>query len=227
MEPKKSASKDFENKKMLFFQTGLIITLLLVFSAFQWKSYSRLSTEFPEGPFVFIDDDPPPPVIPARPLPPPPPPVDFTPVPDDTRDDVPDFNLGTTEALASSQVPDYPTLELPVRKEEAPDENIIFIAVEEMPEFPGGSAALMSYLAKNTRYPALAKSLGINGTVFVSFVVEPDGSISNVQLARGIGGGCDEEAIRVISSLPRWKPGMQAGKPVRVAYSARIVFKLQ
>ena len=85
----------------------------------------------------------------------------------------------------------------------------------------------MEYVAKNIKYPQIARETGIQGRVFVSFVVEPDGSISNVKLLRGIGGGCDEEAMRVIKSLPKWKPGKQRGKAVRVSYQIPVFFKLQ
>ena len=106
-------------------------------------------------------------------------------------------------------------------------EQEIFQIVEEMPSSPGGEAKLMEYVAKNIKYPQIARETGIQGRVFVGFVVEPDGSISNVKLLRGIGGGCDEEAMRVIKSLPKWKPGKQRGKAVRVSYQIPVFFKLQ
>jgi protein TonB len=111
--------------------------------------------------------------------------------------------------------------------EEEVSETEIFQIVEEMPSFPGGEGKLMEYVAKNIKYPQIARETGIQGRVFVGFVVEPDGSISNVKLLRGIGGGCDEEAMRVIKSLPKWKPGKQRGKPVRVSYQIPVFFKLQ
>ena len=112
-------------------------------------------------------------------------------------------------------------------EEEEVQEQEIFQIVEEMPSFPGGEAKLMEYVAKNIKYPQIARETGIQGRVFVGFVVEPDGSISNVKLLRGIGGGCDEEAMRVIKSLPKWKPGKQRGKAVRVSYQIPVFFKLQ
>ena len=96
-----------------------------------------------------------------------------------------------------------------------------------MPEFPGGSAKLMEYIQKNIKYPMMARESDIQGRVFVNFVVEPDGSISNVAVLRGIGGGCDEEAVRVVNSMPKWKPGKQRGSAVRCAYTVPIIFKLQ
>jgi TonB family protein len=95
-----------------------------------------------------------------------------------------------------------------------------------MPEFPGGEKGLMEYVSNNVKYPEEAKNKNIAGRVFVSFVVEKDGSINEVKVLRGIGGGCDEEAVRVIKSMPKWKPGKQNGKPVRVNFQMPFVFKL-
>ena len=112
-------------------------------------------------------------------------------------------------------------------EEEEVQEQEIFQIVEEMPAYPGGDAKLMEYVAKNIKYPQIARETGIQGRVFVGFVVEPDGSVSNVKVLRGIGGGCDEEAMRVVKSMPKWKPGKQRGKAVRVSYMLPVNFKLQ
>jgi protein TonB len=106
------------------------------------------------------------------------------------------------------------------------DPNKIFTSVEQVPEFPGGLDAFGRYLGKNIRYPAVARENGTQGRVIVSFVCERDGSLTDVKVARGIGDGCDEEAVRVIKSSPKWKPGIQNGRPVRVAYSVPISFTL-
>ena len=108
----------------------------------------------------------------------------------------------------------------------AKNESQKFLVVEEMPIFIGGEKAMYSYIAQNINYPEKAKIAGISGRVFVSFVVEKDGSISEVELLRGIGSGCDEEAIRVIESMPKWKAGKQHGKEVRVQYRMPIKFVL-
>ena len=105
-------------------------------------------------------------------------------------------------------------------------EEEIFKIVEEMPSFPGGEAKLMEFVGENIKYPQIARETGIQGRVFVNFVVEPDGSVSNVSVLRGIGGGCDEEAMRVIKSMPKWKPGKQRGKAVRVSYQIPVYFRL-
>ena len=121
----------------------------------------------------------------------------------------------------------------PEKKKEAskpnmtPDKNGVYQICEQMPEFPGGEKALMDYVSKNVVYPQEAQNKGISGRVFVSFIVEKDGSVSNVKVQRGIGGGCDEEAVRVISAMPNWKPGKMKGEPVRVSYMMPITYKLQ
>lgn len=103
----------------------------------------------------------------------------------------------------------------------------VFLSVEENPEFPGGPAKLLEYIQKNLEYPEAARENEIQGRVFVGFIVEEDGSVSNVKILRGIGYGCDEEAIRLADSLPKFKPGKQRGKPIRVQYTLPIVFKLK
>jgi protein TonB len=107
-----------------------------------------------------------------------------------------------------------------------PDPEKVFISVEEKPEFPGGDTERVKFLINNLTYPLEAKEVGVSGTVYLGFVVERDGSISNITLLRGIGGGCDEEAIRVVKMMPKWKPGMQQGHEVRVQFMLPIKFTL-
>ena len=106
------------------------------------------------------------------------------------------------------------------------DSSEMFVVVEVSPEYPGGDQARLKYLGENIGYPKEAIELGIQGTVYVSFVIEKDGTISNVKVLRGIGGGCDEEAVRVALNMPKWKPGTQKGKPVRVQFNMPIKFVL-
>ncbi|MCE1198776.1 MAG: TonB family protein [Marinilabiliales bacterium] len=112
-----------------------------------------------------------------------------------------------------------------VQQEEKKEE--VFVVVEEMPEFPGGEAALRTYIAKAIVYPTVAQENGIQGKVFVTFVVNKDGSVSNAKVARGVDPSLDTEALRVVNSLPKGKPGNQRGVPVRVSYTVPISFKLQ
>jgi protein TonB len=106
------------------------------------------------------------------------------------------------------------------------DPNQIFTSVEQVPEFPGGLDKFGAYLGKAIRYPAVARENGTQGRVIVTFVVEKDGSLTDIKVTRGIGSGCDEEAVRVLKNSPKWKPGIQNGRPVRVQYSVPISFTL-
>ena len=130
--------------------------------------------------------------------------------------------LGTSQ-LAGAQQPD--TLRMDTIEKVAEDGEI-FGKVEEMPSFPGGEVKLVEYIAKNLNYPQEAIEKGIEGRVFVGFIIDVDGSVTDVKLLRGIGGGCDEEAIRVIKSLPKWRPAKQNGVFSRVSYQIPVNFKL-
>ena len=99
--------------------------------------------------------------------------------------------------------------------------------VEKQPEFPGGTDSMFAFIQRNIRYPEEAKRSGIEGRVFVTFVIEKDGQVSNAKILRDIGGGCGEEALRVVNSMPKWKPGTQRGNPVRVQFNLPIMFQLQ
>ena len=103
----------------------------------------------------------------------------------------------------------------------------VYEKVEVMPEFPGGDQAMMDFVAKNVQYPKEAMEKEISGRVLVGFIVEKDGSISETEVVKGIGGGCDEEAVRVVKAMPKWKPVKQKGKPVRVHFMLPLTFKLQ
>ncbi len=106
-------------------------------------------------------------------------------------------------------------------------ESEIFVVVEEMPSFPGGDKALMRFLSDNLRYPSLALESRIQGLVVVQFIIDEQGKISAPTILRGIGGGCDEEAIRVINLMPAWKPGKQRNRPVKVRYNLPVRFQLK
>lgn len=105
-------------------------------------------------------------------------------------------------------------------------QDVVYEEVEEMPEFVGGENTMYQYIASNIVYPYLARERNISGTVYVSFIIEKDGSISNVSILKGIGGGCDEEAIRVVKNMPKWIPGKEKRNPVRVRYNLPIKFFL-
>ena len=123
---------------------------------------------------------------------------------------------------STATVPDNPA-----KDNMKPDKNGVYQIVEEMPQFPGGEKGMMEFVTKNIAYPQEARDKEIEGRVFVKFVIEKDGSVSDVKVAKGIGGGCDEEAVRVVKAMPKWKPGKQDGKTVRVSYTMPFFFKLQ
>ena len=226
MEEKKSPKANLENKKLMFTQIGLIISLLLAWMVFEFKSYDKreidtslLSREIAvdeEMVEITKQDEPKP-----QPMEMPKQTTQLEIVQDDVE--VEDININA-EIEENEVVEEYIAPEI---EEEEVVEQEIFQIVEEMPAFPGGEQKLMEYVGKNIKYPQIARESGIQGRVFVGFVVEPDGSVSNVKLLRGIGGGCDEEAMRVIKNMPRWKPGKQRGKAVRVSYQIPVMFRLQ
>ena len=226
MEEKKSPKANLENKKVMFTQIGLIIALLIAWLAFEHKSYDK--RELDESLLnreVVLDEEM----------------VEITkqeeqkPQPVEqpqqtTQLEIVDDNVETEDININAEVEQNEIIEEYVAPEVVEEEVVeqeIFQIVEEMPAFPGGEQKLMEYVAKNIKYPQIARETGIQGRVFIGFVVEPDGSVSNVKLLRGIGGGCDEEAMRVVKSMPKWTPGKQRGKAVRVSYQIPVMFKLQ
>jgi periplasmic protein TonB len=227
MNLKKSESANLENKRAIFFETGMIIALILVFYAFNWKTYEKESIQA----FQRIADNTPIELVPVTVQKPPEPPKIQPPkvltiiriVDNDSPVD--DEFTFSAEIDPMDTVPLY--VPAPVMKEEEPpEEEEIFRVVEARPEFPGGDAALYAFLYKNMTYPGLAKEAGISGKVYVTFVVEKDGSITDVRVLRGIGGGCDEEAMRVVKNMPRWTPGKQRNIPVRVQFILDVKFTL-
>jgi len=225
MEKRKSEKANLENKRSLYLEIGFVIALVAVLAGMEWKSYDKQEYSLVQR----VVDDTPEEIVPiteqkVKPPPPKPPPQvtiinvvkDDVEVEDDIEIDV-DMD-DDTEMDAYVPVVD---------DEEEVVEEQIFLVVEEMPSFPGGEKEMYRYIGKNIEYPRMAKESGISGRVFVTFVVEKDGRVTDVKILRGIGGGCDEEAVRVIKSMPRWKPGKQRGKPVRVQYRMPIKFTLQ
>jgi protein TonB len=227
MEQKKSPKADLESKKFIFTQIGLVIALAVILVAFEWKSYEKTVQDLGVRQVDNTAED----IIPIteqkiKPPPPPPPKqvVKINVVEDDieVEDDI-DIDV---EADENTEVQEY-IAPVKVDEEESAEETQIFMVVESMPEFPGGESSLYKYLAENIKYPQMAKESGIQGRVFVTFVVERDGKVTDVRVLRGIGGGCDEEAIRVVKGMPKWTPGKQRGKSVRVQYNLPVKFTLQ
>lgn len=220
MEPKKTPKADLNNKRSLFFQIGMISSLGLMLTAFNWAQREGGAGDL--GQLVIeepVEVEVPQTEQKVQPPPPPPPPQ---------LEVVEDDELVEEDDIQSTEVNQDTKIDIPViEPEEGPAEPEIFTIVEEMPSFPGGDQALLEYMAKNTKYPPLARENGLQGIVVVTFVVDEKGNINNVQVLRGIGGGCDEEAIRVVKSMPAWKPGKQRGMPVRVQYNLPFRFTLR
>ena len=223
MNTKKSPKKNLENKRSLFLEIGFVLVLAMVLLAFQYRITERNNTIIPQDARDFVDHDYIPPNIPKPPPPPPPESHEIIPAPDELieEDYFPEVDIG---AHADLKVPDYLPVEIIDEKPDPTDD--IHVIVEQMPEFPGGEAELFRYLSRTIRYPRMAQEVGLEGVVIISFIVERDGSVSNVQVMRGIGGGCDEEALRAVKNMPNWIPGRQGAQSVRVRYSVPVAFRL-
>lgn len=220
MEAKKNPEADLERRKGSFVLIGLITALAITLVAFEWTTFEKQLGTLGSLDIDFLEEE----VIPpsATPPPPPPPPPAPTTVLEivDDKEDIQEVEIIDQEITEDTKV------EI-VQREEVIEEEQIFTIVEEMPSFPGGEAELFKYLGKNTKYPQMATDAGISGVVYVTFVVDKDGKIRDAKVLRGIGGGCDEEAIRVVKSMPSWKPGKQRGKAVTVQYNLPIRFTLR
>lgn len=223
MEAKKTPKADLENKKRIFLQIGIVIAMLLVWMAFEWKQYERSVVDLGSLDIEIIEEEDIPITRQETPPPPPPPePSTELVIVDDDVEIEEEFMIDT-EATVFTEVQEFTPI---VVEEEEVEEEQIFTIVEDDPEFPGGQTALMQYLQSNLKYPTMAREAGIQGTVFVTFVVERDGSITDVRILRGVGGGLDEEAIRVVQNMPRWTAGRQRGQAVRVQFNLPIRFVL-
>jgi protein TonB len=227
MKEKKSAKADLESRRGLFIEIGLVVVLALVYMAFEMKSYETSSATQFERTDVIVEEE----MVEITQqekieLPPPPPQqtILFQEVADDIKIEN-DIDIDA-EANASTEI-EAVTWNRPAAVEEDIAEEEVFVIVENNPEYPGGDEARLNFLRNNIKYPQMARETGIQGTVYVGFVVEKDGSVTQVKVLRGIGGGCDEEAIRVTKMMPKWKAGKQRGKEVRVSYSMPVKFTLQ
>ncbi|MEM7109458.1 MAG: energy transducer TonB [Bacteroidota bacterium] len=219
MEKRKNPEKDLRNKSGLFFQIGLFSALLLVVSAFEYKQKEVVNPLNLTG-LTFVEEIIPP-ITKIKPPPPPPKPVLHTPVeadPTEPEIKVPDVIIDT------ETIPDPPEAFIELEKE--PVNELPFDIVESMPEPEGGFEAFYKFVNKKLRYPGPARRMGIEGTVYVSFVVNEKGEMTNIKIAKGIGVGCDEEVLRIFNKPPKWKPGKQRGVPVKVNKVMPIKFIL-
>tara|TARA_B100000767_G_scaffold57997_1_gene53806 strand:+ start:2462 stop:3115 length:654 start_codon:yes stop_codon:yes gene_type:complete len=216
MEPKKNPGVSLEKKKGLFFQIGLVAALLIVLVAFEWKSYEKAEYNLGQLNLDDMEEE----IIPitkqeVKPPPPPPPPPEVIEIVEDDVEIEDEIEIEDTESDED--------VEIEIEEE---DDEEFFMVVENMPEFPGGDLGLMKYIQKNVKYPAIAKEYNITGKVYVSFIVDKKGSVTNVKIVRGVDKNLDAEAKRVVKSLPKYKPGKQRGKSVRVMFTIPINFTL-
>ena len=223
MEAKKTDHADLTKKSSFFFSIGLLVTMTLVVMAFEWKKYDENLIDLTGKRTDTFDETM---EVPPTEQPPPPAPVIQQPVvvevPDEEeiKDDI-KVNLDV-------EVTDETKVEaIVVQAEEAKEESDeIFTVVEESATPKGGMQAFYKYVGEKVKYPSQARRMGIEGRVFVQFVIGKDGQLSDVTAIKGIGAGCDEEAVRIVQSAPAWNPGKQRGKPVKQRYTLPIIFKL-
>jgi len=225
MDSKKTEKADLTRKSFLFFNIGLITALLLALFAFTYKVNDDTSKKDLGGQDAIIEE-----IIevpPTEQLPPPPPKIEqpqIVEVPDEKKiEEEIEINMDAETDVNETKV-EIPIA--PVIEEPKEDPNTIFTVVEETAAPIGGMGAFYEFVGKKIKYPAQAKRMGIEGKVFVEFVIEKDGSLTDVKAIKGIGAGCDEEAVRIVQSAPKWKPGKQRGKPVRQKMVLPISFKL-
>jgi periplasmic protein TonB len=233
--------KGYNRTTSIAFLISIAVFTLLVSAPVIMQLLSDANSEVEKSVEVTLDLKEPPPIDKNEPPPPPPPPppptietVKFTPPVvvdkelEEEEQPPPQEKLSETNVGVVTQEGEEGATELPPEPVVAdPDEGKVFTYVEEMPTFPGGEAAMYAYIQKNVKYPPLARENGITGKVFINFIVDKDGNIKDVKVLRGIGGGCDEEAKRVISAMPNWKPGKQNGRSVQVSYNMPVNFTLK
>lgn len=228
MEAKKSDKANLEKTKTMYTLLGLVVALSIVILAFEWKSYDKeVEAEQLTQVVQEVEEM----IIQTRQEEPPPPPeeppqaetTEFE-IVDDDQELENEFNIETFENTGNAEV-FIPKVEVEEVEEEA-EEETIFTVVEESASFPGGMQELYKYVGSNLVYPQQARETGTQGKVFITFVVEKDGSLTDVKVLRDIGSGCGEEAVRVVKSMPKWKPAKQRGKAVRMQFNLPISFTL-
>ena len=228
MEVKKSPKADLENKKTSNLLVGAILTLAVLFVGFEWSERDKKVTTDTGIETVIFEEE----IIPIteqeqpKQAPPPPeaPKVEEVLEIMDNDSEVEESTIQASDDTQAAVEVKYTPVEV---EEEEVEEQQIFQVVEEMPEFPGGMGECMKFLSKNIKYPTISQENGVQGRVIVQFVVNRDGSIVDPVVVRGVDPYLDKEALRVISSMPKWKPGKQRGKAVRVKYTVPVMFRLQ
>lgn len=228
MESKKSSKVDLENKRNMFFLFGLVTALGATLLAFEWstkpgkvETLGTIQSQAVEEEFIPVTREPE--------VKPPPPPqvqtVEIINIVDNNANIDNELKIDDTGADETTIVDIDPIVT--TKKEKEVEEQKIFYIVEDPAEFPGGEKALYKYIQNSVKYPVIAQENGVQGKVYVKFVVNESGKVSNAEILRGVDPSLDNEALRVIRSLPDFKPGKQRGVPVKVFYNAVINFQLQ
>lgn len=229
MEIKKTPKADLENRRTLYTEIGLVVALLVVWGAFSYSTKEKAVASLGEDTQVVEVED----MVPiTKETPPPPPEAPKIPVLSDQIDIVEDdikvddnFMSLEDDANLGVEIMDY----VEEVKEEVVEEEVIpFQLVEEKPSFNGGDANEFSkWVNSKLQYPEIAKENGVQGRVTLQFTVNPDGSVSNVKVLRGVDSSLDKEAVRVVSMSPKWKPGKQRDRAVKVTYTFPVIFQLR
>lgn len=229
MEIKKTPKADLENRRTLYTEIGLVVALLVVWGAFSYSTKEKAVASLREDTQVVEVED----MVPiTQETPPPPPEAPKIPVLSDQIDIVEDdikvddnFMSLEDDANLGVEIMDYVE---EVKEEVVEEEAIPFQLVEEKPSFNGGDANEFSkWVNSKLQYPEIAKENGVQGRVTLQFTVNPDGSVSNVKVLRGVDSSLDKEAVRVVSMSPKWKPGKQRDRAVKVTYTFPVIFQLK
>ena len=233
MQPKKNPKVDLNKNSSLYFAIGLALVLFIIWRGIEWKSYDK-SAYLYESLNVIDDDDEEIPITEQIKTPPPPPPP---PAPE-VIEVVEDEEEIEETVIESTETDQEEIVEVEVLEEEFEDVDVPFAIIEDVPIYPGCENVPKSkrrdcfqeqinkHIRKNFRYPEIAQEMGIQGRVFVSFIISKDGTISNIR-KRGPDKNLEREAERIISKLPKMTPGKQRGRAVRVPFSIPITFRLQ
>jgi protein TonB len=230
MEIKKTPKADLEKDISLSFLMGLVLALAILFVGFEWGEEDiQVATD--SGMNAIIDEEEIEMTVQNETPPPPPPEPEVIKEPDIldiVEDEVKVENIQIASSEDDMSQAQRDTYVPPVEEEEEEfDENYVFMTVEKMPEFPGGDLVLLKWIADHLNYPTIAAENGIQGRISCTFTVNADGSVTDVQVVRPVDPNLDKEALRVLKLLPKFKPGEQRGKPVRVKYSVPVRFRLQ
>ncbi|MBE6297679.1 MAG: energy transducer TonB [Bacteroidales bacterium] len=233
LEVKKSDKANLESNRSVWLLIGFVVALGAMFAFLEWTTFEdkdkplmAMNKSVEDEPIIMIEI---PITLPEKKVVPPPPEskeiVDILEIVEDEDIEIDESQLVSNEIV--SEYADYTDTEIIVADEEI-DEDVVFQVVEQQPEFPGGLQALYKYLADNINYPRVSRENGSQGRVFIRFVVNTDGSIQDAEVIRSSGDVyLDREAVRVVSGMPKWSPGMQSGKAVRVYFTVPVLFKLQ